>query len=527
MTTLDRKHKISCVGLIKGAVALALFLAVASSAALAGDAQKGKEIYDKRCWWCHGEQGAGDGPSAELLNPPPRDFTSGVYKWKTTPFDEMAPTDDDFARMIKGGMGHNSIAGWTGMNGTSMPGWADMLSDKEVAGLTAYIRQFAELGPPQKPFISIPSGSVSKEGMERGKKIFQDRCSECHGEEGRGDATKKLKDDSGFRTWPRDLTKAWTFRVSNDPKDIYTRVSVGIPGTQMPSFADPSNTKKLTDEERWDVANYVSSLDAPYKKPGDNTVINAKRLDGALPENPEDPAWEQVRFTSLYMVPQLIAKERHFTPSLDSISVKAVYNDIEIALLLEWDDRTRSLPDNQKAVEIADGVVYEDAVAVQWPVKLPEEGEKPYFGMGDAALPVNIWQWKSEASSTSPQVVKLLNAKGFKNVEERDASKAGLKAAGIYNKGTWRVVMKRPLTGGDPEKDIQFSEGRFIPVAFAAWDGSNQEKGSKHEMTTWYWILMQPGTSGTVYVWPAVVGILILGFELVWLKSARGRKKEE
>ena len=506
---------------------MVLFLSVSSSAALAGDAQKGKEIYDKRCWWCHGGQGAGDGPAAERLNPPPRDFTSGVYKWKTTPFDEMAPTDNDFARMIKGGMTHNSIAGWTGMNGTSMPGWADMLSDKDVADLTAYIRQFAELGAPEKAAITIPSGGSSKEGLEKGKKIFQDRCTECHGDEGRGDATKKLKDDSGFRTWPRNFSKAWTFRVSNDPKDIYTRVSVGISGTQMPSFADPTNTKKLTDEERWDVANYVSSLDAPYKKPGANTVIKAMKIDGGLPEGPEDAAWEQAQFTSLYLVPQLIAKERHFTPSLDAISVKALYNDKEIALLLEWDDRTRSLPDNPKAVEIADGEIFEDAVSVQWPVKLPEEGEKPYFGMGDAAHQVNIWQWKSEASSTAPQVVKLLNAKGFKAVEERDASKAGLKAGGIYNKGTWKVVMKRPLAGGDPQKDIQFTDGRFIPVAFAAWDGSNQEKGSRHEMTTWNWILMQPEASNMVYVWPVAVGIIILGFELVWLRSARGRRKKE
>lgn len=510
----------------KGALALALFLAVAPLSALAGDAGKGKEIYDKRCWWCHGEQGAGDGPAAESLNPPPRDFTSGVYKWKTTPFDEMAPTNDDFAKMIKGGMTHNSIAGWTGMNGTSMPGWADMLSDNDVSDLTAYIMKFAELGQPQKKPVNASKGpSASKESLERGKKIFQDRCSECHGEEGRGDGAKKLKDDSGFRTWPRNLSKGWTFRVSNDPKDIYARVTVGIPGTQMPSFADPANTKKLTDDERWDVANYVSSLDAPHKKPGDNTVINAKRLDGELPENPVDPSWGQAQYTSFYLVPQLIAEKRHFTPSLDSISVKALFNDKELAILIEWDDRTRSLPGNAKAMEIADGDLFEDAVAVQWPVKLPEEGEKPYFGMGDASLPVNIWYWKSEPSSALHQVVKLLNARGFKDVEERDPATAGLKASGIYEKGVWRVVMKRPLAGGDAEKDIQFAQGRYIPVAFAAWDGSNQEKGPKHEMTTWQWILLQPETSSAIYTWPVGVALMILGLEVIWLKLAR-RKKE-
>lgn len=488
----------------------------------AGNAENGRGIYEKRCWWCHGEKGAGDGPAAEFLNPPPRDFTSGVFKWKSTPFDEMVPSDVDFANMIKGGRSHNSISGWTGMNNTSMPGWADILSDQDVSDLIAFIKNFSEMGNPQNPAISL-AGEVkpSKEIIEKGRDIFKDRCAECHGEEGRGDATKKLKDDWGFREWPRNLTKAWSLRVSNDVKEIYTRITVGIPGTQMPSFADPSSNKKLTDEERWAVAAYANTLDAPYKKPGDNTVINAVRADGELPDKADDPAWEKAPYASLYLVPQIIAEERHYTPSLDSISVKALYNDKEIALLMEWDDRTRSLPGDAKAVEIADGEVFEDAVAVQWPVAIPTESEKPYFGMGDAAWPVNIWYWRSEPSAGGAQAVKLINSKGIKDREARDAADAGLKAAGVYDKGTWRVVMKRPLKTNPQDKDIQFEEGRFIPVAFAAWDGSNREKGSKHELTTWYWLLMQPKAAGSVYLWPLIIAFAIAGLEFLWLRSAR------
>lgn len=511
----------------KRAILLAIMLAAAPGLALAGgDAAKGKEIYEKRCWWCHGAKGAGDGPAAEFLNPPPRDFTSGVYKWKSTPFDEIIPTDEDFVKMVKGDINHNNIAGWNGMNGTSMPGWGDMLGTQDVNDVIAFIKSLAELGAPQKPAISI-SGAVSssKESLERGQKVFKDRCTECHGEEGRGDGTKKLKDDLGFRTWPRNLTKPFTFRVSNKAKDIYTRITVGIPGTQMPSFADPSSQKKLTDEERWDVANYVASIEAPYKKPTESTVINALRVEGEVPDKHDDPAWEKAKYTSFYMVPQLIAAERHFTPSLDTISVKAVYNDKEVAMLVAWDDRTKSLPGNAKAIEIADGDVFEDAVAVQWPVTIPQESEKPYFGMGDAMLPVNIWYWKSESGAGQPQSFKLLNSKGIKDREERDPASVGLKYSATYDKGTWRVVMKRPLKTGDASKDIQFEEGKFIPVAFAAWDGSNKEKGSKHEMTTWCWILMQPPTGSSVYVWPIIVGCIILGAELAWLKSTRGRKK--
>lgn len=507
----------------KRALVFALLLAVIPGYAMAaGNAEKGKEIYEKRCWWCHGEKGAGDGPAAKFLNPPPRDFTAGVYKWKSTPFDELIPTDEDFAKMIKGGRTHNPIAGWTGMNDTSMPGWADMLSDQEVADVTAFIKKFADFANPQKQPVDVSKQvKTSKESIEKGQKIFKDKCSECHGEEGRGNGTKKLKDDWGNRTWPRDFSKSWSFRVSNDPKDIFMRATIGIPGTQMPSFADPSSTKKLTEEERWDVANYVASLDAPYKKPGDNTVINAIRVDGELPDKADDPAWQKSEFKSFYMVPQIIANERHFTPSLDSISVKALYNDKDVAFLLEWDDRTKSLPGDAKSIEIADGDVFEDAVAIQLPITLPTESEKPYFGHGDAAWPTNMWYWQSESAAGAPQTVKVLNTKGIKEKEVRDANSIGLKAAGVYDKGTWRVVMKRPLKTGDAAKDIQFEEARFIPVSFAAWDGSNREKGSKHELTTWAWVLMQPKTGSSVYMWPIIVAIIIFGAEFLWLATAR------
>ncbi len=487
-----------------------------------GDPDRGKEIYDKRCWWCHGEEGAGDGPAAEFLNPPPRDFTAGMYKFKTTPFDEYTPTDQDLFNMIKGEFTKNSITGWTGMNDSSMPGWGDMLSEQDIWDLVAYIKTLGELEPPEKGSISYDSQiPPSEESIAKGREIFKEMCAECHGEEGRGDGTKKLKDDWGYRTWPRNLTKGWSFRISNDPKDIYTRITVGIPGTQMPSFADPASKKKLSDEERWHVANYVASLDEPYKKPTDNTVIKAVRIEEEVPEKPDDPVWDKAEYTSFYFVPQIIAKERHFTPSLNSISVKAVYNDKDIAILLEWDDRTYSLPGDKKAIEIADGEVFEDGVAIQLPIHIPDGSEKPYFGMGDASKPVNIWFWKSPSSKDAPQTIKLINAKGFEKQEERDPSEAGLKAVGTYNKGTWRVVMKRALKAGDPEKDIQFVSGKFIPIAFAAWDGSNQEKGSKHVMTTWYWLFLKPEPGIGVYAWPIVIALLVFGGELMWLRSAR------
>ncbi|HSG94678.1 MAG TPA: c-type cytochrome, partial [Afifellaceae bacterium] len=400
----------------------AAVLTAQPAVAAPGDAEKGEEIYATRCMGCHGEEGDGFGPAAERLNPPPRDFTLGLYKIKTTGFDDIVPNDDDLFRMIR-----------DGMPGTSMPGWGDVLSDQDMWDLIAYIKIFAGLEE-EEPTDQLDYGTQiasSEDSIAKGKPLFEDRCAECHGNSGKGVATKKLKDDGGARTWPRNLTKPWTFRASNDPKDIFARISVGIPGTQMPSFADPQSVKKLSIEERWHVANYVQSLAKSVEvvRP-ENTVVKADKLTDDLPASPDDPRWAEAEPTTFFLVPQIIAEERLFTPSNDTITVRAVFNDDSLAMLLEWDDRTESLPGDAKAAAIADEELGEDAVAVQWPVTIPEGMKKPYFGMGDATNPVNIWHWTSGPADGS-QSVKLIDARGFETFEERSADDLGLSATGV------------------------------------------------------------------------------------------------
>lgn len=486
---------------------------VAPVLAQTGDAEAGADVYSERCIWCHGEDGDAATDTAERLNPPPRDFTSAQYKFKATPFDNDFPNDDDLFRMIG-----------DGMPGTAMPGWADVLSDQQIWDLVAYIKTFAGLEE-EEPGPTMDYGeqiASSAESIEQGKRLFHegDRCSECHGQEGKGDAVKGLKDDAGFRTWPRNLTKPWTFRGSNEPKDIFTRISTGIPGTQMPAFADPASDKKLTIEERWHVANYISSLSKTEKvvKP-ENTVVKADQVGGDVPSAVDDPRWEQTESSTFFLIPQIIGEERFFMPSNDTITVRALYSDTDIAILLEWDDRTQSIPGDEAAEKISDPEIAEDGVAIQLPVKIPQSSEKPYFGMGDAVHPVNIWHWKSGTVDTA-QSVSLLNANGFADIEQRDAEKLGVSAQGIYDKGTWQVLMTRALSAADKEKDIELIEGKAIPVAFAAWDGSNSEQGSRHTMTTWYWLLLKPGVGARPMISAAFAGVLIFGMLVWWQRTA-------
>ncbi|MDH3973679.1 MAG: ethylbenzene dehydrogenase-related protein [Deltaproteobacteria bacterium] len=490
-------------------------LLVCNAIAKPGNVENGTKVYNKRCVWCHGEEGEGDGPAAERLNPPPRDFSSGMYKIKTTGFDDPVPNDEDIYRMIA-----------EGMPGTAMPGWDDIISEQDMWDLVAYIKTFAGYEE-EKPTDQVDYGKQiqsSEDSIKKGKELFIDRCSECHGEEGKGNAIKKLKDDLGFRTWPRNLTKPWTFRGSNDPRDIYSRISVGIHGTQMPSFADPASKKKLSIEERWHVANYAASLAKTEKVvKGENTVVKAEKLEGDLPHSPTDEKWASSEPTTFYLLPQIIAKDRFFTPSNDTITLRAFYNDKEISMLLEWDDRTKSIPGDSVAANIADENLFEDGVAVQLPLAIsddPSDMEKPYFGMGDASNPVNVWHWKS-GTTEKPEMIQLLNSKGFGAIEKRDAATVGLEAKSHYEKGAWRVVMKRPLTTADGSTDLQIPTGRFVPIAFAAWDGSNSEKGSKHTMSTWYWLFLKPAAGADVYYIPLLVIAVIIGGEFWWFTTAR------
>jgi DMSO reductase family type II enzyme heme b subunit len=501
-------------------LAALLTLAVAATAwAKPGDAAKGKTIYEQRCTWCHGDKGDGLGAAKDFLNPPPRDFTSGNYKIKSSVFEDMTPSDEDIFRMIR-----------DGMPGTAMPGWSELLAEQDMWDLVAYVKTFAGYDKPPTKLVDYGSPvESSADSIAKGKKLFEDgdRCVECHGKAGKGDLSKRLKGDGGERTWPRNLTKGWTYRGGSEAKEIFTRVATGIPNTEMPSFADPKSSKKLSAEETWHVAHYVASLakTAPRVDPG-NTVVKAEKVDGETPSRIDDERWAKIAPTTFFLVPQIIAKERYFLPSNDTISVRAAYDDRRISMLLEWDDRTRSIPGDDAAEKIADAPMAEDAVAVQLPVVIPSEMEKPYFGMGDAAHPVNVWHWKSGAKGTT-QTVGLLNARGFKEIDKRDAAAVGLTAQGSYADGTWRVLMVRPLATKDAAQDIQLAEGRFIPIAFAAWDGSNNgEKGSRHTMTTWYWLLLKPATGSAPFVAGGLVSLLCAAGLVWWARSASRRQSK-
>src|SRR2546428_7777568 len=75
------------------------------------DRTKGKVVYVKWCAGCHGDGGAGDGPAAATMLPPPRNFTGAVYKIRSTASRQL-PTNADPNLAIDEGLPRTAMPRW-------------------------------------------------------------------------------------------------------------------------------------------------------------------------------------------------------------------------------------------------------------------------------------------------------------------------------------------------------------------------------------------------------------------------------
>ena len=367
------------------ALLLALLLLLVSpvlaqeGAAPSGDVEAGKKVYEKRCVHCHGIEGRGDGVGADRFRPRPANFARAKYKYASTQKDEL-PTDDDLFRTVSKGLPY-----------TGMPAWEDVLGEQERKQVVQYIKtfsdKFAEATAPPKAIAFGTKVPPSAESITKGKDLFFNKaeCNRCHGDEGRADG----KNAAELAVWPRNFTKGWTFRRGNAPEEIFQRITRGI--IVMPSFAEGENVE-LTPEERWHIANYVNSLSQVQGTPEWKITLVAKKVEGTLPDNPDDPAWAAQPRHDFPLVGQVTMEPRQFTPTIDLVTVKALYNDQDLSLLVVWDDPTNSLtppvaPPSDPVENLplvgnppmdsppAEGVVAEAATDVPPAEGLPAEGD--------------------------------------------------------------------------------------------------------------------------------------------------------
>ncbi len=270
---------------------------------------EGSKLYRRHCLQCHGVTGNGQGVTAPWVNPHPRDYRLGKFKFTSSgqSAGTRKPRREDLVRTIS-----------QGLEGTAMPAFGNfaisgasnaasgVLPPEDIDKLASYVTHLSLRGQveyqvmqdwlsggnldgestadyakdrlkdlagywaaAEKSVIKPgPAREYSKAEMQqsigRGYQLFitgQAQCISCHADFGRRNNFKF--DDWGTLDRPIDLT-AGVYRGGRRPLDIYWRIHSGVGGTGMSAFGDA-----LKPDQIWDVVNFVRALPYPKMLPPD------------------------------------------------------------------------------------------------------------------------------------------------------------------------------------------------------------------------------------------------------------------
>ena len=230
---------------------------------------EGKQVFEANCVPCHGADGRGDGPRAAGLNPPPRNYTSGKFKFGTSVL----------------AMYHTVT---NGSPGTSMPSFVALTPEERMA-VVHFIRgtfipkpaleantpaQLADIETPAAagptalpPLNPVPNGPripidvamqiVAQEGHAGpasaeaasaaigtpagavnpalGHDLYQQRCQSCHGDKGQGAAPVMIVgSDPYLEVTAQPFSHPVIMKSPQDAAGFANVVLHGLPGRMMP-----------------------------------------------------------------------------------------------------------------------------------------------------------------------------------------------------------------------------------------------------------------------------------------------------
>jgi hypothetical protein len=243
-------------------------------------------------------------------------------------------------------------------------------------------------------------------------------------------------------------------------------------------------------------------------------------FSAAVPLDPNSPAWQRAPEHLAALLLQDLVEPRQMKATTPDVRVRAITNGTEIAFRLEWADANQDdLPGPGLSV---------DACAVQLPRTI--ENNPPAPQMGEAGRPVEVTFWRADwqasvdgrgdtirdlypnaavdhypfqapslesGSAAQKEMAKRYSpaeAVGNRRSGPRDlpvedmvaegpgtlepAAATSSNGRGVRVKEGWTVVLKRRLPSGlQPRSRTQ--------VAFAVWEGSKGEVGSRKMRTGW------------------------------------------
>jgi cytochrome c oxidase cbb3-type subunit 3 len=208
---------------------LILSLGLLALASVASAAPNGHKLYTQHCSVCHNENGMGgiglplNGEKVEHF---PRD-----YLFKT----------------IR-----------VGREGRVMPAFSK-LSDAQINAIVDFILSWKKTDE-----IDTYSEQPVTGNINNGKKLFLEKCSACHGKDGKSNGQGTgvtLSRERKFQVVPPALNNPGFLAAAND-EWIRQTIKIGRPGTIMPSQA----VFGISDSELNDIVSYVRSFATSYSK---------------------------------------------------------------------------------------------------------------------------------------------------------------------------------------------------------------------------------------------------------------------
>jgi len=238
-----------------------------------------------------------------------------------------------------------------------------------------------------------------------------------------------------------------------------------------------------------------------------------------------------------------------------TVSAKALHHDGRLFVRTEWLDKTA----DETSTRVED---FSDAVAVEFPAQ--SAASVPAVCMGQADGGVNIWQWRADsdrgiippaevytnaavdgypsdeavfltarsagnpvASSAELGPVQTLVAQMFGTLSP--AATQNTQGKGVYDDGKWAVVFSREFESADPEQAV-FEVGTTTDIAFAVWDGSNDERNGRKSVSGFVKLSVAPDSiqTATTLPRPALLIVLVAAASaLTWLGSAYARENRK
>jgi mono/diheme cytochrome c family protein len=271
----------------------------------------GAQVYAYRCQQCHGVGGTGQSSLTQYLDPKPRDYTKGIFKFTSTPYNAK-PRRSDLLRTVR-----------RGVSGTSMPSFDD-LDPEDLEAVVDYVIYLSQRGELEQELVQLaqdeeeladdlvqesvdtvrnrwteaqsqlvmpvtPMPAMTADTIAKGRELYlQQVCNKCHGVDGRGGLAGNIeigKDAWGHETAAADLTSG-LYRGGGRPIDIYRRIYSGINGTPMPGFAQ---TLANEPDNFWYLVHFIRDTGERRRR---NLSPEAAPAQPAAPTPPEVPAAE-------------------------------------------------------------------------------------------------------------------------------------------------------------------------------------------------------------------------------------------